>query len=151
MGSVWAPEPAAPSVPFSFILSSALCTACRTKRQSVTDEPGVAGVGDGYVRYGEAKRGRQSVTVAQHSIEGGIIVEVQRQGHCSWVCCLEFQELSDSDGAERGCEILLSSAWQGVEHLGHPALRAGSLPQFPPTVPSHSSLPEHLDLLPLLY
>lgn len=57
---------------------------------------------------------------------------------------LEFQELSDSDGAERGCEILLSSAWQGVEHLGHPALRAGSLPQFPPTVPSQNTLTSSL-------
>lgn len=144
MGSVWAPEPAAPSVPFSFILSSALCTACRTKRQSVTDEPGVAGVRDGYVRYGEAKKGRQSVTIAQHSTEGGIIVEVQGQGLAVF---LEFQGLSDSDGAE----TLLSSAWQGVEHLSHPALRARSLPQFPPTIPSHSSLLEHLNLLPLLH
>lgn len=47
MGSVWAPEPAAPSIPFSSIFSSALCTACGAKRWSVAVKPLGAIVGKG--------------------------------------------------------------------------------------------------------
>lgn len=101
MGSVWAPEPAAPSVPFSSIFSSALCTACRTKRQTVAAEPGEAGVGGWVcqVKSRKPKDGDSLSKVTQHSHEDGIMVEVPRGGRGQAVgiaVFLEFQGLFNS-------------------------------------------------------